>query len=498
LPGVVRVVAVPPMAGSQPAYAVVARTTWHALRAARALQVAWQPPANGGVDSAAITRELARQAQEAHASQGGFAFAEAGDAKAALATSGKRIQAVYTAPYLAHATLEPQTCTAQVRDGQVTVWAPTQLPSHARAAAARAAGVKPEAVTVHVTYLGGGFGRRLDVDFVAQATRVAAECGGAPVQLVWSREEDTTHDFYRPASAAVMEAGLDANGRPTALAITHAEDALYARWLERIEPERAGALELINRTAFLDSRLLAALRHPQDAPDKAASEGLFTHPYAFAAQRLAHVATRSGVPIGPWRAVGHSQHAFFIESFIDELAHAAQADPVAFRLSLLGGLPRHAAVLRRAAEAAGWGQPLPAGRARGVALHESVGSIVAQVAEVEKGETGPRVRRVVCAIDCGTVINPGQVARQMESAVIFGLTAALYGRIDIRAGRVQQQNFPDYPLLTLADTPVIDTYFIDSEAPPGGVGEAGLPPIAPAVGNAWFALTGERKRELPL
>lgn len=498
LPGVVRVVALPPMAGSQPAYAVVARSTWHAQQAARALQVAWPPPVGGGVDSDAIARDLLRQAQEAHASGGGFAFAEAGDAAATIARSARRVEAVYTAPYLAHAPLEPMNCTAQVRDGQVTLWLPTQAPSHARAAAARAVGVAPEAVTVHVTYLGGGFGRRLDVDYAAQAARVALECSGAPVQLVWSREEDMTHDFYRPAAAAVMQAGLDAQGRPTALAVTHAGDALYARWLERIEPERTGRIELLNRTAFLDTRLPAALRQPQDAPDKAAAEGIFTQPYAFDALRLAHVATKSGVPIGPWRAVGHSHHAFFIESFIDELAHAAGADPVAFRLSLLDGLPRHAAVLRRAAEAAGWGQALPPGRTRGVALHESVGSIVAQVAEVEKAEGGLRVRRVVCAIDCGTVINPGQVARQMESAVIFGLSAALFGRIDIRAGRVQQQNFPDYPMLTLADTPVIDTFFVDSEAPPGGVGEAGLPPIAPAVGNAWFALTGERKRSLPL
>lgn len=498
LPGVVRVVALPSMAGSQPAYAVVARTTWHAQQAARALQVAWQPPPDGGVDTATIARELERQARDAHAAQGGFAFVADGDAHGQIARSARRHQAVYTAPYLAHATLEPMNCTAQVQGGQVTLWLPTQAPSHARAAAARAAGVAREAVTVHVTYLGGGFGRRLDVDHAAQATRVAMACDGAPVQLLWSREQDMTHDFYRPAAAAVMEAGLDAQGRPTALAVTHAGDALYPRWLERIEPGRTGLLEMVNRSAFLDTRLPAALRHPQDTPDKAAAEGLFTQPYAFAARRLAHVATQSGVPIGPWRAIGHSFHAFFIESFIDELAHAAGADPVAFRLSLLDGLPRHAAVLRRAAEAAGWGQPLPIGRARGIALQESVGSIVAQVAEVEKAENGLRVRRVTCAIDCGTVINPGLVARQMEGAVIFGLSAALHGRIDIRAGRVQQQNFPDYPLLTLADTPVIDTYFIDSEAPPGGVGEAGLPPIAPAVANAWFALTGERKRALPL
>jgi isoquinoline 1-oxidoreductase beta subunit len=285
-------------------------------------------------------------------------------------------------------------------------------------------------------------------------------------------------DFYRPAAAAWLEARLGHDGRPLALRIGSAGDAITPRWLERGLPALATRLEL---------------------PDKSAAEGLFDQPYAIAHQRIAHLATRSGVPVGFWRSVGHSHNAFFIESFIDELAHAAGVDPLAYRLELLAGLPRHAAVLRLAAERAGWAQALPAGVGRGLALHESFGSIVAQVLELRLDPGGqPRVLRVVAAIDCGTVVNPRIVERQMEGAVIFGLSAALWGRIDIVAGRVQQRNFPDYPLLTLAQTPRIETHIVASEHPPGGVGEPGTPPVAPALANALFALSGERRRSLPL
>ncbi|MET0517615.1 MAG: molybdopterin cofactor-binding domain-containing protein [Burkholderiaceae bacterium] len=478
-PGVLRVVSLGPYAGGQAALAVVARTSWHALQAAQALEVEWQPRPAGALDSQAIAAQLAAAARSAAAD--GFVFHRQGDAPKALAEAGKRIEALYEAPYLAHAAMEPMNCTARVRDGQVEIWAPTQVPGLARALAAQVAGVAPEAVTVHVSYLGGGFGRRLDIDFVGQAVRVALETGGAPVQLLWSREEDTTHDFYRPAGAAFMQAGLDAAGRPLALQVGSAGDAITPRWMGRVLPALAGPVEL---------------------PDKSASEGLYDQPYAVPHQRIAHRATHSGVPVGYWRSVGHSHNAFFTESFIDELAHAANADPLAYRLALLDGLPRHAAVLKLAAEKAGWGQSLPElkrlGRARGLALHESFGSIVAQVLEVSSENGRPRVHRVVCAIDCGTVVNPGIVAQQMESAVIFGLTAALYGRIDIRDGAVQQKSFPDYPLLTLAQTPAIETHRVRSERAPSGVGEPGTPPVAPALANAWYALTGERRRRLPL
>jgi isoquinoline 1-oxidoreductase beta subunit len=497
-PGVLRVVALGPVAGSTAAYAVVARTTWHARQAAQALDVAWQDPPGGRLDSKAILASLHAEARRAHDAGDGFAFLKQGDVDGALAGAATKLEAVYSAPHLAHATLEPMNCTAQVVDGHVTVWAPTQVPGFARDAAARVAGVPPDQVTVHVTYLGGGFGRRLEVDFIAQAVRIALEMGGLPVQLAWSREEDMTHDFYRPAEVAVLQAGLDAQGRPMALAITGASDDILPRWAERVMPGLAATLDVLNRNAFPDGRAPAALLKRGDAPDKTASEGLFELAYAIPNARVAHQSTRSGVPIGMWRAVGHSHHAFFKEGFIDELAHAARADPVAYRLQLLDGLPRHQAVLRRAAEAAGWGSPLPAGVARGVAVHESFGSVVAQVVEVTKQDGQPRVRRVVCAIDCGTVVNPGIVVRQMESCIVFGLTAALWGRIDFVDGEVRQKSFPDHPLMTLAQCPAIETHLLPGDGPPTGVGEPGLPPVAPALANAWFALTGERRRGLPL
>ena len=482
LPGVERVVRLGPYAGSTAAVAVVGATYWHAKRGADALQIEWQAPPAGTLDSAKIMQALESAARSAAEHDAGFTFHERGDVKQAGAAAARKLEQLYRAPYLAHAALEPINCTAQVKDGKVELWLPTQMPSMARALAAQVAGVPADAVTVHVTYLGGGFGRRLDVDFVGQAVRIAIEAGGRPVQLVWPREEDMTHDFYRPAGVALLQASLDAQGLPVALTITSAGDAITPRWMERALPALAG---------------------PIDLPDKTVSEGLFDLMYAVPNQRIAHVATRSGVPVGFWRSVGHSHNAFFSEAFIDELAFEAKQDPVVFRLSLLKGAPRHAAVLKLAAEKAGWPgfgavRALPAGRARGVALHESFGSIVAQIVEVSFEGGKPRVHRVVCAADVGTVVNPGIVAQQMEGGVIFGLSAALHGRIDIEASVVKQKNFPDYSMVKLADAPRIETYLVPSTRSPGGVGEPGTPPIAPALANALFVLTGKRLRELPL
>jgi isoquinoline 1-oxidoreductase subunit beta len=504
LPGVERVVRLPSYAGSTAALAVVGRTSWHARRGAQALDVDWRPPPAGTHSTAAIQQRLEAAARGAAQGEGGFAFTDRGDADGALRGAARRIEAVYRAPYLAHATMEPINCTARVADGKVEVWAPTQVPGLARGIAARVAGVEEDAVTVHVTYLGGGFGRRLDVDFVGQAVRVALETGGRPVQLLWPREEDIGHDFYRPAGVALMEAGLDAAGKPVALRITSAGDAPTPRWMERaVAAHSAAAGAALASAGDLDvpravQPLLGTLAGALMTPDKTAGEGLFDLPYAVPNRRVVHVATRSGVPVGFWRSVGHSHNAFFAEAFVDELAAEAKQDPVAFRLEWLTALPRHAAVLRLAAEKAGWGKALPAGRARGVALHESFGSIVAQVVEASLVGGRPRVHRVVCAADVGTVVNPAIVAQQMESGVIFGLTAALYGRIDIEASVVKQSNFADYPLLRLAETPAIETHLVPSDDPPGGVGEPGTPPVAPALANALFVLTGKRMRELPL
>jgi isoquinoline 1-oxidoreductase beta subunit len=476
-PGVERIVRLPPLDGAPAAIAVVGRSTWHAREAARALQVEWRAPPSGALDSKRIEAALEAAARDAAERQGGFSFHSRGDSKAALAAATKRVEVLYRAPYLAHAAMEPINCTARVHEGRVEVWAPTQVPGLARDAAARVAGVKPDAVTVHVTYLGGGFGRRLEVDFVAQAVRVAQETAGRPVQINWSREEDFLHDFYRPAAAALLRAGFDAAGRLTVFEASSAGDAPEPRWMARALPTLSG---------------------PIDAPDKTTVEGLYDLPYAIDNQRIAHVATHSGVPIGNWRSVGHSHNAFFAESFVDELAHAAGIDALKFRLDLLGHRPRHAAVLTLAAQKAGWGQPLPAGRARGIALHESFGTIVAQVVEMSLANKQPRVHRVVCALDCGVVVHPQGVAQQVESSVVFGLSAALFGRIDIEGGVVKQRNFPDYPLLTLAQTPLIETHTVPSRLPPTGMGEPALPPVAPALANALFALTGRRLRELPV
>ena len=397
LPGVERVVRLGSYAGSTEALAVVAKSGWHARQGAAALAVEWRQRPAGGLDSAAILAGLEQRARDADANDGGFVFYSLGKVPAAGEAAGPRtVTQVYRAPYLAHAALEPINCTARVGDGKVEVWVPTQVPGLARAIAARVAGVPLDAVTVHVTYLGGGFGRRLDVDFVGQAVRIAIECGGRPVQLVWSREEDLGHDFYRPAGVAVMRATLGEDGRPSSLKITSAGDAITPRWIERGLPSLAG---------------------PVDTPDKTTSEGLFDQVYEIPNQRIAHVATQSGVPVGYWRSVGHSHNAFFSESFIDELAHAAQQDPVAYRLAMLKDSPRHRAVLLLAAQQAGWpghgtAQPLPPGRARGVALHESFGGIVAEVVEASIVAGVPRVHRVVCAADVGVVVNPGIVAQQ--------------------------------------------------------------------------------------
>ena len=473
MPGVKSLVALEALAGATAGFAIVAKTSWHARRAAQAVQVQWQQRKEGALDSARIQQGLL----DALKTEPGHVFYAKGDAAAAEASATRVLEATYSAPYLAHATMEPMNCTAQVQGGRVEVWAPTQVPGFARDVAARVAGVDADQVTLHVTYMGGGFGRRLEVDYVALAVRVAMACEGLPVQLLWSREEDTRHDFYRPLQVAQLRAAIATDGTPSSLRIHSAGDAITPRWLARGRSVLAG---------------------PFDTPDKTTAEGLFDLPYGFAHQQMAHVATHSGVPVGFWRSVGHSHNAFFSESFVDELAHAAKQDPLAFRQALLKDAPRYLAVLNLAAEKAAWGAALPSGRAQGIALHGSFGSIVAQVVELSLEDGKLRLHRVVCAIDCGTAINPGLIAQQMESAVVFGLTAALHSRIDIRGGVVQQGNFLDYPMVTLAQAPRVDTWIVASTRPPAGVGEPGVPPLAPAMANALFALTGQRQRTLPL
>lgn len=470
MPGVTRVVILPPERGASGGVAVVARTWWHAREALARLPVEWDEGANADFDSSQHREELAHAIRTRH----GFALTSTGGAARVIEDAGRRLETWYSAPYLAHATMEPISCTAQVGEGRARVWASTQVPSFARAAVAEALGIEETAVELHEQLLGGGFGRRLETDVVAQTVRVAREVPGIPVQLTWSREQDIAHDFYRPMQVARM-AGAIEGSRVLALWSRTAGESITPNWIRRNSP------------------WLVATR-----PDKTQVEGLYDIPYDIPHQRMEHVTVPSPVPVGYWRSVGHSMNAFFVESFIDEMASLAGADPLAFRLAMLGDAPRHRAVLERCAREAGWGRPLPAGRARGIALAESFGSIVAQVAEVSIENGTPRVHEVVAAVDCGTAVNPGIIAQQMESGVIFGLSAALYGEVTVRQGRVQQSNFRDYRIATLAESPRVRTVILPSAAAPTGMGEPGVPPIAPAVANAIHALTGKRLRSLPL
>ena len=476
LPGVRTVVQFEPLNGGTGGVAVIADHPWRAKQAAAALKVEWDAGALANFNSSDAMAQMARTLD----TEKGFAFYTEGDVDAALAAASQTLEAEYRAPYLAHATMEPMNCTVQVNGDTATLWVSTQVPGLARKAAADVLGIDAGAVTVHVLMLGGGFGRRLEVDFIAQAAAIAKAVPGAPVQTMWSREQDMRHDIYRPACVSRFKAGFNDQGQLVAWQNTSAGQAIVPQVLGRV------------------------FGLPGGGPDKTSSEGAYDQAYEWPAARIAHASVDLPLQIGFWRSVGHSHQAFFKESFVDEAAHAAAADPVAFRAGLLQRHPRHLAVLQAAAKAAGWGTPSPpapdgAKTARGVALHESFGSIVAQVAEVSVGaDKTIRVHRVWCAIDCGTAVNPAGIRQQVESAVVYGLSAALFGQVDIVQGQVQPGNFHDQPVLRLNETPVIELVIMPSGEHPEGVGEPGLPPIAPAVANALFALTGQRLRSLPL
>jgi isoquinoline 1-oxidoreductase beta subunit len=470
MPGVVGVVdyssALSSHSGAGAGVAVIARTWWQAHRAAAALQVRW----NAGPLAHADTEEVFRAFALALDAGAGFNYYTRGDVDRDHG-GARELTAEYRAPYLAHATMEPQNCTAQVRGGKVQLWVPTQVPSIAVDAAARVAGVARADVNLELLLLGGGFGRRLEVDLVEQAVAIAMHTNGAPVQVIWSREDDVGHDVYRPAALARFRATLDAQGRVQSWDNHSASASIGHQYFPR------------------------ALHLPGIGPDRSAAEGEYDMVYEIDNQRIRHAIVESPVPIGYWRSVGHSHNAFFKESFLNELAHAAGQDPVAYRRALLRRHPRHLAVLDAAVAKAG---PAPAGRAHGVALHESFGSIVAEVAEVSVQDKQIRVHRVVCAIDCGLVVNPNIVRQQLESAVVFALSAALAGEITLRNGQVQQSNFHDYPVVRMNEAPEVETVLMPSAAPPEGVGEPGVPPLAPAVAEAVFQLTGQRLRALPL
>jgi len=513
LPGVRAVVRFePPATGGPGGVAVIADTTWQAMQAAQALQVQWDEGTGPGIADSAALQQACEAALAPDAPDTPFAYLERGDVEAALAGAARRIEATYRAPFLAHQVLEPANATVRVDEGRATVWAPTQAPDLARGAVARALGLPAEAVTVNVTLAGGGFGRRLDVDFIEQAARVAQALPGVPVQVLWSRAQDTQHDFYRPACVARLRAGFDAQGRLVAWDHHAAGPLLTPAVMARFRGGAAVMPTMAQGQGELARALgpLGALNGLGVVRDKLSAEGGFDPVYAWPAARMRHTPVQAAVPVGFWRSVGHSHMGFFTEGFIDECAAAAGADPVAFRRDLLAAQPRHRAVLDRAAAAAGWGTPSPpapdgAPTARGVALHASFGSVVAMVATVSvaRGEAEAarriRVHRVVAAIDCGVAVNPKLVRQQLEGSVVFALSAALHGGITVAQGRVQQTHFLDQPLVRMGEAPVVQVEIVDSALRhPEGVGEPGVPPLAPAVAAAVAALTGIRLRELPL
>jgi isoquinoline 1-oxidoreductase subunit beta len=436
--------------------AVVADSTWAAMEGRRKLEIQWDEGKVAAYSTPGITQAFA----DAVAQGGAPPTRAVGDATSALAGASKKLDAVYQTPYLAHAPMEPLNCTAWVRSDGADVWASTQMQSGARSIAAQKSGLPPESVQVHTEYMGGGFGRRGGVDYIGEAVEVAKALT-VPVKVTWSREDDMQHDTYRPASYCKFAGGVDADGWPVA-------------WTASIAcPAFGGGAST-------------------------ATEGVRDVAYTVPNFQVDYHNVDPGIPVSYWRSVGYSQNCFFAESFLDEMAHAGGKDPVELRRRLLAKSPRLLAVLELAADKAGWGKPLPAGWGRGVSVVNNIGSNTVQIAEVsvEKGKV--KVHRVVCAVDCGAVVNPAGVAQQIESGICFGLSAALKGGVTIKNGRVEQTNFHQYDLVRMDEMPKVEVHIVPSQAASGGIGEASTPGIAPAVCNAIFAATGKRIRQLPI
>lgn len=451
--------------------AVVADDYWAAERGRDALAVDWDLGPNAKLDTGSLFQDFRRLAGTP-----GLVAAQAGDAPAALAKAAKVLDAEYSVPYLAHAPMEPLNCTVKLGPGTCEIWSGTQFQGPDQQAAARITGLKPDQINLHTVFLGGGFGRRANPasDFVSEALHVA-KAAGRPVKVVWTREDDIRGGYYRSGFLHRARVALGADGLPEAWQHT-----------------------LVGQSILVGTPFEAMM--VKNGIDPTSTEGVADSPY-LAGVPHHHVSLhspRTGVPVLWWRSVGHSHTAFAMESLIDELAHAAGVDPVAYRRRLLKDHPRHLGVLELAAEKAGWGRPGAPGHALGVAVHESFGSFVAQVAEVSVDQGRPRVHRVVCAVDCGLAVNPDGVRAQLEGAVVFGLTAALHGEITFAQGRVRQGNFDDYPLLRIDEMPRVEVHILPSTAKMGGIGEPGVPPVAPAVTNALFRLTGQRVRHLPI
>ncbi|HEY6147793.1 MAG TPA: xanthine dehydrogenase family protein molybdopterin-binding subunit, partial [Thermoanaerobaculia bacterium] len=451
--------------------AVVADRFYAAKLGRDALEVAWDLGPGEQIDTPKLREEYRALSQTP-----GTQAAAAGDLEAGFRAAAKTLDAEYEFPYLAHATMEPQNCTVRIGDGECEIWMGTQFQTMEQMTAAKILGIPPEKVKIHTMFLGGGFGRRATTTshVVAEAVQVA-KAAGVPVKVVWTREDDMRGGYYRPAYIHRLRVGVDAQGSPVA-------------WQQVIAGQ-----SIVAGTPFEPMMV-------KDGVDNTSVEGAADSPYlkAIPNHRVGLHSPRSPVPVLWWRSVGGTHTAFAMECMMDELAHAANQDPLEYRRRLLKDHPRHLGVLNLAAEKAGWGKPLPAGRFRGLAVHESFNSYVAEVAEVSVADGKIRVHRVVGAVDCGVCINPAGVRAQIESAVVFGMTAALYGALTFAAGRVQQGNFDDYPMVRMNEMPKVEVHIVPSREKSGGVGEPGTPPIGPAIANAVFAATGKRLRTLPL
>jgi isoquinoline 1-oxidoreductase beta subunit len=444
--------------------AVVADNYWAASKGAQALQVTWDEGPLKVWSSGDIMKTYIALAEKP-----GKVARNDGDALAALKSNSKSIERVFELPFLAHATMEPMNCTADVRANSCDVWVPTQGQTASHEAAIAASGLKAEAVNIHTTYLGGGFGRRGEADFVTDAVETS-KAVGKPVKVVWTREDDMQHDYYRPLSYLKMSGALDASGKPTV-------------FMQRIVQQ-----SLLKKVGSL----------PPDGVDRISVDGSATLPYDIPNIRVEYTETDPGIPYGFWRSVGCSVQGYVVEAFIDEMAKAAGKDPYQFRRDLLSKQPRHRAVLDLVAEKSGWSKPVPAGRGRGIAMMEAFGSILAQVAEVSVTNNAVKVHKVWCAVDCGWVINPDTVKAQMEGGTIFGLTAALKGEITIQNGRVMQHHFNDYPVIRHNEAPEVEVHLVSSTETPGGIGEPSTAIAAGALVNAVAAVTGKRIYKLPI
>jgi isoquinoline 1-oxidoreductase beta subunit len=449
------------------AVAVVADHMGAAKKGLAALVIEW----DDGPHAKLTTGDIAGELEKATLDSGAVAQT-IGDVGKAMASAASKVEATYQVPFLAHAAMEPMNCTVHVRKDSCDVWVGSQAVARAQVGAAKAAGLPPDKVIVHNHLLGGGFGRRLDVDGVIRAVEVGKHVDG-PVKVVWTREEDIQHDMYRPYWFDRISGGLDEKGKPVAWVNRYAGSSVLARYLP---PTFKNGLD----------------------PDSI--EGAIDLAYELPNFHVEFVRVEPpGVPTAFWRSVGPSHNVFVTESFMDELAAAAKQDAVAYRRALLDKSPRAKAVLELATQKAGWGQPLPERTGRGVSVQTVFGTYMAQVAEVEVAKSGAvRVRRVVCAVDCGTVVNPDTVQAQIQSGVIFGITAALYGEITLKKGRVEQGNFDTYQMLRMDEAPAVEVHIIESSEPPGGMGETGTSAIVPAIANAVFAATGKRLRKMPV